>query len=199
MRFKGVHPATGIYQFEDLDNNGVLDNRDYSVLVHTDPKWFGGFSNSFLYRNWGLDVFVEFKKQTGYNYLATQSTFIPGYYYFNQPSIVMERWQKPGDQAAIQLFAATGNSAAYLPASLYLINSDAVYSDASYIRLKNVSLSYKLPPIMKKRWRMENGQLFMQAQNLFTFTKYKGADPENQDLYRLPPLKTWVLGFQCSL
>lgn len=196
--YLGVSPATGIYQFLDADHNGSLDAADLVSLKNTDPKLYGGLSNTVGYKNFDLTVFLEFKKQNGYNYLNTLGGNVPGYFYQNQPVVVLNRWRAPGDQATVEKFTSTSGDA-FDAAALYLSGSDAIISEASYIRVKNIALSYQLPAKFLSRYHIAASKLFFRGENLFTITGYKGADPENQNLYILPPLKTFTLGLQLTL
>ncbi len=195
-QYLGVDPEKGIYRFTDVDRNGIMDNADKIKLVNTEPDWYGGIRNTLSWKGLTLDLFAEFRKQPGRNYLATQSAFIPGYFYLNQPAIVLNRWQQPGDISTIQRFVPLVTSEGFTPAQSWLAESDGIYSDASFIRIKNLALAYSLPGILLKRAGIQQLQLTVQAQNLFTITRYKGADPENQNLYALPPLRTISLGIQ---
>ena len=188
----GVDGTTGLYQFLDVDRNGSLSTVDRIILKNTQPKFYGGLQNIFEYKGVELDFFFQFMKQTGLNYLNTLSTFTPGYRFRNQPDIVLQRWQKPGDVSDIQKF--TTQQSGTLNQSENLVSSDAVYSDASFIRLKNISLSYSLPASILKRIKAESVQLYIHAQNVLTITNYVGSDPENQSIYRMPPLKTIAAG-----
>jgi len=118
--------------------------------------------------------------------------------YFNQPSIVLNRWQKPGDNSSIQKFSQDFGDV-FNAFATYLPLSNGVYSDASYIRCKNISLSYSLPSTWTGKIHLESARIYLQAQNLFTITNYVGADPENHNFYVLPPLKTITAGFQLTL
>jgi TonB-linked SusC/RagA family outer membrane protein len=196
-RYLGVDPGTGIYQFEDVNKDGQLSSSyDYQVLGVTDARFYGGFQNNILYKGIGFEVFLDFRKQKGLNYLQFQ-TQAPGMAGVNQPLVVLERWQKPGDVARIQKFTQSFGAAAI--AANNLASSDAIYSDASFIRFKTVSLSYQLPAEWLKKRGMQALRFHITAQNLFTVTGYEGADPETQNLYRLPPLRTMVAGIQISL
>ena len=78
--------------------------------------------------------------------------------------------------------------------------SDAVIADASYARLKNLSLSYQLPEKWMRSAHLQSARFYLQGQNLFTFTSYKGQDPEvasDHEIY--PPLRIWTLGLQLGL
>jgi len=198
-QYLGVDPATGVYTFEDINKDGVINaSGDRIFLGHTDPDFFGGFQNAFRLGQWRLDAFFEFRKQKGLNYLAKLATTnFPGTV-TNQPVAVLDRWQLPGDITHIEKFSRVAGGPAGL-AARNLGQSDAVYSDASFIRLKNISVSYTLPEAWMQKLRIRRSTLFAQAQNVFVLTDYKGSDPEIQDIYVLPPLQTLVIGIQLSL
>lgn len=197
FRLLGVKPTTGVYLFEDIDKDGVVSYpNDYIVFGNTDPRFFGGISNTLRYKNFEFYLLLEYRNQQGRNYLDILSSYPPGAPY-NQPSIVLDRWQKPGDNSPIQRFSVNSGS----PASQAIYNlllSSGVYSDASYIRGKNVSLSFSLPAVWLKKISAEGGKVYLQALNLFTITKYKGADPETQNFYALPPLRLIVTGINIT-
>lgn len=138
-------------------------------------------------------------KQKGYDYLSNNSSiFTPGYGLVNQPVVILSRWQKPGDETNIQKFTASSSSDAFNNTNIYIPSSDANISDASFIRCKNISASYELPSKITNSIKAEKFMLYIYAQNLFTITKYKGADPETQNMFVLPPLKTIVMGIQIT-
>jgi TonB-linked SusC/RagA family outer membrane protein len=196
--YQGVDASSGVYQFLDADGNNLLDANDRTIVKNTDPAYYGGLQNTFRYRNIELSILLEFRKQNGYNYLNTLGGNVPGYYYNNQPIVVQQRWRQPGDVATVQKFISTSGDT-YNAAAIYLTGSDAVISDASYIRCKNIYLSYDLPFGVLSKVRIKNARIYVQGQNLFTLTHYTGADPENQNLYSLPPLRTLTAGIQLTL
>lgn len=196
--YTGVDPETGIHTFEDLNRDGVYNSQDY-IPVTRNPTLFGGMNNTVSYKNLELSVFLEFRKQQGYNYLRALSVYTPGYSATrNQPVIVMDRWQTQGEHTGIQKFTASPTSPAFIAASRLML-SDAIISDASYLRCKTVSLAYNLPAPWLRRLKIESSKIYFNAQNLFVITKYKGSDPEVQNLYALPTLRTLALGIQLTL
>ncbi len=92
------------------------------------------------------------------------------------------------------LYISSAENAGYYELS----SSSAIYSDASYVRLKNLSVSYQITGALLKRLHSENFQIYLLGQNLFTLTKYKVTDPETQNLYVLPPLRTITIGLQST-
>lgn len=200
----GVDQQTGIYQFADSSGKATV----YPVyptdirrnLGDLDPSFFGGIQNDFHFKSWQLAFFFEYKKQQGLSYLYQLSSagIVPGTMY-NQPTIVMNRWQKPSDKADIQRFTTTPGNPAYDAASTFsYTNVDAQFTDASYLRLKNISLSFNLPDKALKKLHWQGMRLYVLGQNLLTITPYKGNDPETQNLFALPTLKTWAAGLQIT-
>ena len=193
----GVNEQTGIYQINDVNGDGRFTLADRLLFINVDPKFYGGLGNTLTYKGFEFQVFVEFKKQVGLNYLSNLAAYVPGFGYNNQPTYVLERWQKPGDQVNIQRFTGAIDDA-YNISYNNMRNSDAVYSDASYIRVKNASLHYSLPSSFLKKMNVKGSRIFVQGQNLLTITNYRGADPENQDVLTLPPLQVFTAGFQLT-
>lgn len=199
-RYLGVDNATGVFAFEDVNKDGSYNSADLQVLGHTDPVFYGGLQNTWKYKGLQLDVFVEFRKQKGRNYLHSlySAYAVPGMMYA-MPELILRRWQKPGDIAPMQRLTTSSATAAYKAGTSTLINSDGIYSDASFLRLKNVQVSWSLPAQWMKSVGMQEACVYLQAHNAFTLTKYEGADPEVQSLWSMPPLKTFAMGVRISL
>ncbi|HRJ29741.1 MAG TPA: TonB-dependent receptor [Cyclobacteriaceae bacterium] len=193
LRSTGVDPTTGLYTFEDIDGDGNISViNDGLFLKEVSQRYFGGLGNSISIHGLQVDFLFQFVKQTGYNYI--NSFTVPGDF-SNQPAVVTARWQNSGDQTGIQQYTVIG------PGTGTFINqkfSDKAISDASFIRLKNVSVSWQFPSAVLKKVRMQNARLYLQGQNLLTITNYLGMDPENQNVSFLPPLRMVSLGAQIT-
>jgi TonB-linked SusC/RagA family outer membrane protein len=198
LRYLGVNPETGVYAFEDLNKDGVFSSADFQPLENLAPTIYGGLSNRISYRGLSLGVFFEFKKQNGRNYLYYQGSYFPGSAN-NQPVLVLDRWRQPGDMTAVQKFTSNAYGAGGGSSALLLASSNGIYSDASYIRLKTVALDYTLPAAVLKKTGCTKIDLYLHLQNILTITHYKGSDPETQNFYQLPPLKTVVAGISIEL
>ncbi len=180
----GVDPQTGLYVFA-----GAPDLK--FIPAHT-QEFYGGMNNGISYRQWRLDVFTQFVKQTGLNYLASFSGGAPGSFNNNEPIEVLNRWMAPGQSTNIQKYTTSNDSYGQY------IQSNAIISDASFIRIKTISLSYRLPAKFLTHVFVKNARIYLQGQDLFTFTGYKGLDPETQSL-SLPPLRMITAGIQIGL
>jgi TonB-linked SusC/RagA family outer membrane protein len=195
--FLGVDPTTGVNLFADGKGGGTTRPDTASlttlnVLINPTPKYYGGFQNIIEYKNFQLDFLISFVKTLGKNY---QFGNFPGNYGINQPVSVLARWTKGGDQTNIQRFST--NSSVVQPFRNGN-NSDASFSDASFIRLKNISLSWALRKQILDKIRFQNLRVFIQGQNLFTITKYKGLDPETLNISSLPPLRICTVGIRAT-
>ncbi len=196
-KYNGVDPTTGLYVFEDIDKDGSITYpNDIKVNGSLDPKFYGGLTNSIKYKQWQFDLLFEFKKQLGQNYLSTFRTMTPGKM-FNQPSRVLDRWPTNTSNPVIGKFTTQSFGPAY-SAIENLLLSDGIYSDASFVRLKNISLSYSLPLAILSRIKIQSCRIYLTGQNIMTLTNFKGPDPETQYLFSLPPLKTYAAGIQLT-
>lgn len=195
--YTGVDPQTGLHTVEDVNKDGKLSYpTDYAYFTNVTQDLFGGFNNEFRFKGLTLEIFFQFVKQRGYN---SDIFFynMPGTQWGNFPTYVMNRWQKPGDVSTVQRFGTGYINSTYDGYNIYR-SSDQQYADASFIRLKTVSLSWNVPEEITGRLHMQQLRLYAQAQNLLTFTGYKGADPESNNASTLPPLKIATAGIQLT-
>lgn len=193
-KYAGVDSVTGLYTVEDANKDGSFTLLDYQPLGSLDPKFFGGIQNSFQYKDFQLDFFVQFVKQSGTNYLGNSG--FPAGSIYNIPDDFLNRWQTPGDKTDIQKFTQATNQPAFSANVNLFRQSDGVYSDASFVRLKNVSISYRVTDKLINKAGSGSCRFYLSGQNLITITNYKGSDPETQNYLRMPPLRTIVGGVQ---
>lgn len=193
LHYLGVDAATGVYKYEDVNGDGLYSLNDFKVSGNTDPVLYGGMNNSISWKQFSIDVFFEFRQQKGVNYLG--SLTYPGSI-VNQPVQALQRWRQPGDAASLQRLSVALSGNAAVTAQNLLKASDAIYSDASYIRLKNIALSYQLPAGLLQKMKLSTVRIYGLGQNLLTLTKYKQSDPETQRIGNMPPLQTFTAGIQ---
>jgi TonB-linked SusC/RagA family outer membrane protein len=200
--FAGVDPETGMYQYRKADGSLTSDQivfpSDYTGLLDINPKFYGGFTNSFSFKGFTLDVLFYFNKQMatgtdGYTYGNSLAAGRFGDSRGNQTTGVLKAWMKPGDQAVNRKYTTLD------PDDLaFLGNSSIGYTDVSYIRLKNVSLSWQLPASLVNRMHLQRARIYFQGQNLLTITSFKGLDPETVGSNILPPLQVITMGIQIT-
>lgn len=186
---KGVNPQTGIYEFEDLNaDNKISYPVDRQKAVSLNPKYYGGIQNQLSYKQWNLDFLFQFTKQK--NRLTPMGA---AGLMSNQLAGVVDAWQQAGDVTPYQIYT-TGKNSQAVSADFYYSESDALLTDSSFIRLKNIALTYQLP----LRLNQTSCKIIFQGQNLLTFTKYKYGDPEFTTYGFLPPLKIFTAGIQLT-
>jgi TonB-linked SusC/RagA family outer membrane protein len=207
---KGVNQANGLYQFVNPDGNVSTDKDNgyfEATKINTRPLTLG-ISNTLTYKSLSFSFFLQLTKQMGRNYLF-DNAFIsnnPGSFnseptseHGNLPVEILAHWRSPGDISSIQKLAPDNYSEPIRPLSNKAYNSDLGWVDASFIRLRNVSLSYSLPETLTNKWHLKSFSVYAQGQNLLTLTKYKGLDPEIQSVSSLPLLRAITVGLRTSL
>ena len=187
--FKGVDPVTGLYVFTDYNKDGKINTQDKQSIKELGIKYHGGLQNTLTYKQFNLDFLFQFVKQNSYNYNNNLNT--PGSIR-NQPLEMLNSWS-PTNPNSNYAFYTTGMNNDLNDATEFFRQSNQTISDASYIRLKNISLSYmiKLP-----NTKLNSFRLYFQGQNLWTVTNYFGIDPEFTVIGFLPPLKTYSFGVE---
>ncbi|NML23053.1 SusC/RagA family TonB-linked outer membrane protein [Pseudoflavitalea sp. G-6-1-2] len=183
--YLGVDPATGIHKLA-----GISIPKDQTSVNDMAMQYYGGLQNTFEYKGFTLDFFFHFVKQKGKSSILFQA---PGSR-VNQPVEMLARWQKPGDPTNVQKFSTTGE--AVTTYSYYANYSDARIVDASYIRLRNVSLSYRFNKQIAQKIKAQDLRVYFQGQNLLTISPYEISDPETMSLSSMPPMRMLTVGLQ---
>jgi TonB-linked SusC/RagA family outer membrane protein len=193
-QYTGVNPQTGLYSFKTANNSGLPSfPQDGAISQPITQKYYGGIGNDFGYKSFSLDIFFQFVDQLGYNYQNYFSS--PGFSdNYNEPKAILSAWTTAGQTSSVQKYGTTSATGNYY---LDFQQGNGVLTNASFVRLKNVSLSYRLPASWQQRAHVQNAKVYVQGQNLYTFTHYLGLDPETSGLV-LPPLRTIVAGFSIS-
>ncbi|WP_372653200.1 TonB-dependent receptor domain-containing protein, partial [Draconibacterium sp.] len=189
--YEGIDPETGLYQFTDYNDDGnITSPDDNQVIEDIAVKYFGGWSNQISYRQWEFSFLFQFVNQRQKNYISMMPR--PGSMY-NQPVEVLNVWSEENPDGKYMPYSS-GTIAQINRLHGYLSNSNAAVSDASFIRLKNIQLAYKL----QLNKYLQSARFYVQGQNLLTISDYFGLDPEFSLSGYLPPLKTWSFGIQLN-
>jgi hypothetical protein len=162
----------GNYKFQDTDGNGVVDGKDRITLTHFEPKFSYGFNNDFSYKNfklsflvvgtYGNDIANEFRK---YN-ITMNGNWTP------TREAYANRWTTAkGTGIFDKPSANSGNDIRDYANSLWVENG-------SYLKVRDITLAYNLPLTTLKNLKLSSLELYISGQNLITFTKYSGYDPE---------------------
>jgi hypothetical protein len=162
-----VYFEAGDVHFADLNNDGMITEADQTIIGNPNPDLYGNIFTSLAWKRFKLDVNFNYSLGNDiYNYMRSQLE--GGSRFMNQSTALLRRWQVEGQQTDIPRITfqdPMGNSRF----------SDRWIEDGSYLRLKTVTLSYDLP--IKSEY-IQGFQFWIQGNNLLTFTKYLGSDPE---------------------
>lgn len=184
--------------FEDMDDNHEINEKDRMIIGDPNPDIYGNISTSLSYKNLKLDVNFNYSLGNDvYNYMRSQLE--GGSRFMNQTTNMLSRWQAEGQVTSVPKLTfqdPMGNSRF----------SDRWIEDGSYLRLKTVTLSYNLP--MNSTF-IQGLEFWVQANNLFTISKYLGSDPElssttsvigqGVDLGSLPQSRSFSAGVKINL
>ncbi|MDM1530750.1 SusC/RagA family TonB-linked outer membrane protein [Myroides odoratimimus] len=190
--FEGINPLTGQYIFTDYNNDGnITATFDRQNIKERKVDYHGGIQNTLSYKKFSLDFLFQFVKQSNFTHNYNLNT--PGAI-TNQPIEILNSWSPTTPNSDYGYFTSGSNPMMSNDLTIFK-NSNMIIGDASYIRLKNISLSYllKLPQA-----KIDTVRFYFQGQNLWTITNYYGLDPEFVVLGYLPPLKTYAFGIQLT-
>ena len=180
-----VDPQTGNAVYDDVDGSGTITYADRQILGNAQPNFTGGLTNTVTYKGFEFNAFFYFTK--GNSLLNMHDFFlvhggIQNGIGFTQRQL--ERWQKPGDVTDIPkmtkytLNPSLNNSPANNYSGQVASLSSRYLEDGSFLRLRNVALSYNLPQSLISPLRISRLKATLSGTNLWTLTKYKGLDPE---------------------
>ena len=165
----GIQP--GYPKYADLNDDGVIDANDRTIIGRGAPIHTGGFTNTFRFYGFDLSIFLQWSYGNDIlnaNRLIFESSFAkrPN---LNQFATYADRWTFDNPDSDIPCVNASAGS---------LVYSSRVIEDGSYLRIKDVVLGYTFPQKWMKKVKISRLRLYVSAQNLHTFTSYSGYDPE---------------------
>jgi TonB-dependent starch-binding outer membrane protein SusC len=181
----GLKLLGGDTEWEDLNNDGIIDDLDRKILGNTQPDFYLGIVNTFTYKNFTLNVIVNAtiggKVYNSFKEGLTNNSSSNGP---ALPEAIYGAWKAQGDIATWPYFpdvrGDTRNSRR-LGGNSYFIE------DASFIRLSSAKLTYRLKPGWAKKAFMNNATVYVYGINLLTWTDYTGYDPEFSSSNALQP------------
>lgn len=162
---EGVDPETGELMYVDKNNDGFINASDRAYIGDPNPDFTYGMTNMFSYKNFSLSVLLQ--GTYGNDIFNVSRIESEGMYDAkNQSKRIIERWRRPGMITSIP-------KAGYdMKISSYFVE------DGSYLRIKDVTLSYDFNMDWMRKIGVRKIQPYATVTNLFTFTKYLGFDPE---------------------
>jgi TonB-linked SusC/RagA family outer membrane protein len=197
----GVDPKTGDMLYQDQNKDGVINTKDYINVPIALPKFNGGFNLNLSYKGAdlsGLFTFVYGNKVYDY-YEQTMADYNTDFFGVmpNKFDVVKKRWTESGDITDVpRAVVGTRGTWNVQPSTRFIY-------DASYLRLRNLTLGYALPRSLVSRMKITKARIYVAAQNVFTLTKYQGFDPEtvsNSGIVsgNVPQARSTVFGIDLS-
>ena len=188
--FQEASTAPGDIRFKDLNNDGVINENDRTVIGDPNPDWLFSMVNTFSWKGFDLSVYLQ---------------GVAGNDIFNANSISNEGMSSAHNQTASVKYRWVGyGTSTVMPRAVYgdpnhnARISDRFVEDGSYLRLKNITLSYTFPAKWTQRISVDNARIYLSCENVATLTRYSGFDPEvginGIDGNRYPISRTFSLG-----
>ncbi|TLU92331.1 TonB-dependent receptor [Dyadobacter sediminis] len=191
----------GDVRFLDLNNDGIVDDQDRTIIGSPQPKINYGFSAGAAYKGFDLTVFfVGVGGSKIYN--ADRMQGLDASYSFNLYAEENNRWNGEGTSNTVPRVSIDNSNRNFRPSDLFVEKGD-------FLRLKNFTLGYAVPKSVTDKVKLSNARFYITGQNIVTFTKYKGLNPElgyvgdtgrqlNVDYAQYPLARTWTLGATLS-
>ena len=194
-RYAGVNPANGDALWYDKDGNITNEYRESDKVMTGktfDSPWMGGFGTTLSWKGFQLSAQFSWMAK---RFVMNNDRFFEEsnglYTVYNQSRrLLYDRWKKPGDLTDIPRYGEVAQL------------DDRFLENASFMRLKNLSLAYTLPqPLLKKSKFFTSARLYIQGQNLWTITGFNGLDPEvasNVYQAQYPATRQFTFGAELS-
>lgn len=161
----------GDVKYKDINGDGVINGADRTLIGNPHPDFTFGFTNTFKYRNFDLSVFLQGSVGNDIMNLTWRQGTTNAQLYINQLTDALNYWTPENTDTGIPRPVGSTSAPNNLISSRYV-------EDGSYVRIQNLTLGYTLPSELVSKIRMSRVRVYASAQNLHTFTKYRGYDPE---------------------
>jgi TonB-linked SusC/RagA family outer membrane protein len=197
QEWAGVNPANGMPLWYDDEGNLVDTYGGNEVIVgNADPDYYGGLTNTFSYK--GIQLSAHLYYQYGNEIYNNTSRLVLGdgaFMNMNQSRDQLNRWTEPGQ------ITDTPKRIAGNPTNSNQMSTRWL-EDGSFLRLRNIKLAYTLPEKISSKAMLSNVMIYVQGTNLWTWTNFKGLDPEQllngTHWFAYPNARTWTLGLNLT-
>jgi TonB-linked SusC/RagA family outer membrane protein len=187
----------GFIRYKDLDNNGIIDGNDRTIIGNAQPDFIYGITNTFEYKGFDLIIFIQ----------GSQGNEV-----LNAQRKNLDRFTAEGNSSTLALdyWSPTNTRASQPSLNNPNIRYDSRYiEDGSYVRLKNLTVGYRFPNSLVEKIKLTGARLYFSGQNLITITNYTGYDPEvsrfrqsntspGVDAGSYPTSRAYTLGFNLT-
>ncbi|OYU64845.1 MAG: SusC/RagA family protein [Cytophagaceae bacterium BCCC1] len=197
----GSYTRAGTFKFRDVNGDGIITAADRTIIGNPHPDFTYGINVNLGYKNFDLTMFGQgVQGNEIFNYVRYWTDFNT-FQGNRSKEMLYDSWKKQGDVAKLPRLNS-GDATSQQISSYFL-------EDGSYLRLKNVQLTYSIPANIMKKAKMGSAQIYVQGQNILTLTKYTGLDPDinlrtsgndNQDIHMgidegaYPVAKSYLVG-----
>jgi TonB-dependent starch-binding outer membrane protein SusC len=198
----GVDPTTGNLVYDDINGDGIITTDDRTKIGDPNPEFTGGFTNTFSYKGFDLSVFLHMiygnDVFNGTLIYLESGGFEDGSGEDNQTTNMERQWKQPGDITDMPRAGDTKQSTRFI-------------EDGSFLRIKNVTLGYNFSKELLNKIHLKSAKFYVSVQNLYTFTKYSGMDPEvnynggtsnivqGTDFFTYPQARTFMIGLNLGI
>ena len=212
-----IHERDGVWvgdvKFKDIsgpngEKDGVIDSHDKTVIGNPNPDFTFGFNNTLTFGNFDFSIFLNGSYGAEiFNFQRYRTEGMIAAYDNQSVSVVNRARYAENEQGEVMLLNPGTNMPRFSQLNVNENNrmSDRWIEDGSYVRIQNASLAYTLPRELTQRFKVERLRFYVNAQNLYTFTKYTGLDPEigafeqdplrqNIDMGRFPSARVFIFG-----
>jgi TonB-linked SusC/RagA family outer membrane protein len=162
--------SAGDIRFVDLNNDGVINDKDRTYLGNPNPTFIFSLNNSFSFQGFDLSIFLQGvagNEICNANRFWSEAMAVAQ----NQTTETLKRWTGPGTSNTMPRAVFNDPNKNTRPSDRYI-------EDGSYLRINNLTLGYTIPKVLMGKAHISSARLYFSAQNLYTFTKYKGFAPE---------------------
>jgi len=192
----GVDPSTGLLVYDDINDDGKISDEDRTVIGNPNPDFIGGLNNSISFNGLEFSFFLQ--------YVYGNDVFNGTRIYIeslqgddNQTIATLDKWEQVGDETYMPKVGDTKISSRFI-------------EDGSFLRIKNINLSYTLPKTISNKMKLNSLNIFASIQNAYTFTNYSGMDPEvnyagdsdfvmGTDFFTYPQARSFNFGISIGL
>ncbi|MGA0559235.1 SusC/RagA family TonB-linked outer membrane protein [Larkinella sp. VNQ87] len=200
------HPRVqpGDFRYEDADGNGTITQADRTIVGTPWPDFTWGFGNRFSYKGFSLNISLN-GSQGNDIYFQGGEVSLNGAGVQNQLRVMADRWRSEANPGAGAYSRAIRNDYAFG----FSAGTTKYLFDGSYVRIRNVNLAYSFPQVLVSKLKLQAISVYLDATNLYTFTKYPGYDPEGTttgdniarsgiDFFAYPNPRTYTIGLRAT-
>lgn len=160
----------GDVKYKDINGDGVINSDDRTVIGNPHPDFTFGFQNSFTYGNFDLSLFMQGSYGNDVFNAINRTLTAGNRTYTNQSPSVLDFWSVDNPNSSSPRLARNDTPNTNI--------SDRYIEDGSYLRIQNLTIGYRFPADLSRKARVSSFRVYGSVQNLHTFTKYSGYDPE---------------------